>query len=428
MIELLDTFPDVSVPPAEYKRLLGLPRDRVLEGRVRELADWARDWYAANGKPWTFARQVRSLELTNGLICIDAESFSSAKLANALVGSGAESAVLVAVSAGPELELEAQELWRDEKPDEYFFLEMFGSAVVEHLVTMTGARLCSWADREGLAVLPHYSPGYPEWDVSQQPRLLELMKTSAGHALMQNLDALESGMLRPKKSLLAVFPLTRQVERVRRLSDLVPCESCSFNPCQFRRAPYSRGSTRIEESPAGESTQTVSALDSNPRYSTSVKALKRWADERLTLTHNDDGSIDALFVYDGTTCTNMGREFKFHYRVKLAPREKGYRMLKQHCEPAPGDVGHRFMCRYMNNAEHLMVAIEREQPLLNRPLNDVLTWRRNTCSAGCHCEPAARAHKWGLILETIHYALVQFEKKRHEEVIAGSDQRSAAAR
>ena len=27
-----------------------------------------------------------------------------------------------------------------------------------------------------MAVLPHYSPGYPEWDIGEQPRLLELIE------------------------------------------------------------------------------------------------------------------------------------------------------------------------------------------------------------------------------------------------------------
>ena len=58
----------------------------------------------------------------------------------------AESAILVAVSAGGELEREAQQLWLEEKPDEYFFLEVYGSAVVEHLITMKGAELCAWAE------------------------------------------------------------------------------------------------------------------------------------------------------------------------------------------------------------------------------------------------------------------------------------------
>ena len=50
MIELVDTLPDINVQPAEYKRLLGYPRERVLSGRARELAEWARAWYAKHGR------------------------------------------------------------------------------------------------------------------------------------------------------------------------------------------------------------------------------------------------------------------------------------------------------------------------------------------------------------------------------------------
>jgi hypothetical protein len=67
------------------------------------------------------------------------------------------------------------------------------------------------------------------------------------------------------------------------------------------------------------------------------------------------------------------------------------------------------MCRYMSNPEHLMVAIDHEKPLLGQPLNDVITWQRPVNNAGCYCEPSSRKHKCGLVLETIHYALVQRE-------------------
>ena len=29
--------------------------------------------------------------------------------------------------------------------------------------------------------------------------------------------------------------------------------------------------------------------------------------------------------------------------------------------------------------------------------------------AGCYCEPASRKHKWGLVLETIHFALAAID-------------------
>src|SRR5437016_6152183 len=66
MIELVDTLPDVNVQPDEYKRLLGYPRGRVVDGRARELVDWARTWYAKNGRPWVYARHAQQLSIADG--------------------------------------------------------------------------------------------------------------------------------------------------------------------------------------------------------------------------------------------------------------------------------------------------------------------------------------------------------------------------
>jgi len=413
VIELVDTLPDVNVQPAEYKRLLGYPPDHVLDGRARELIDWARTWYTKNGRPWVYARHVDNINLQNGTVLIDGASFTSPRLQNTLQQAQAHAAILVAVSAGPELELEAQQRWLEEKPDEYFFLEVYGSAIVEHLTTMTGARLCAWAENQQQAVLPHYSPGYPEWDISQQSSLLELIRHAKQGSLPNKIEVLATGMLRPKKSLLAVFGLTRHTEHIRRLTDLVPCESCSFLPCQYRRAPYQRATTSIDTevtawaaTPSTQIAAQKAPLDCNAKYTVNKKALQRWATERLSLTVRDDGAIDAVFRYDGTTCTNMGRPLAYDYFVTLGPLSEGYPIRDERCQPAPGDTGHTFMCRYMNNAEHLIVAIDREKPLLGQPLNDILTWQRPNDLAGCYCEPASRKHKWGLVLETIHYALV----------------------
>src|SRR4029434_3692641 len=117
-------------------------------------------------------------------------------------------------------------------------------------------------------------PGYPEWDISQQGKLLALMKSNAKQTLPGELDVLESGMLRPKKSLLALFGLTKQVDRVRKLTELVPCENCSFSPCQFRRAPYDQPAKNKngEIAPA-----PAPSLDHGATYSINERALQRWA-------------------------------------------------------------------------------------------------------------------------------------------------------
>ncbi len=414
MIALEDVRPAVQVDPAEYARLLGYPRGHRLEGRAAALAAEAEAWYAEHGRPWIFAREASTLTLDADGVRLDGRRFDSARLRQSLVDGGAHRAVLVAVGAGPELEAEAARRWQDEKPDEYFFLEVYGSAVVEHLVTQAGARLCGWAETQGLAVLPHDSPGYPEWDIAEQAALHALLTASAA-PLPGPLEVLDSGALRPKKSLIAVFGLTAHVERLTHLRDLVPCERCSFAPCQYRRAPYRRGAPRStarafdEPIPdaVGEDAILSPVLDPSAAYTVNKKALRRWAAERLTLTPRDDGSIDALFRYEGTTCSNMGHPLRFDYHVQLGPRGDGYPIRTQRCRPAADDTGHTHMCGYISVGDDLIAAVGRDTPLAGEPLRAVIGWTRPVSSAGCYCDDASRVHKWGLVLETIHYALAE---------------------
>lgn len=427
MIEWLDTSPDAQVAPAEYMRLLGYPPGYETDGRAAELAAWARAWYAAHGRPWMYVRQVGDLAVDPAGVRLDGEPFASARLARLFRDAAAESAVLVAVGAGEEAEQESGRLWGEEKPDEYFFLEVFGSAVVEHLVMMAGARLCAWADGVPLAVLPHDSPGYAEWDIAEQPRLLAHLRSGARTPWPATLEALESGALMPKKSLLAVFGLTPHVDRVRRLTTLVPCQSCALAGCQYRRMPYGRdesaAATGADPSAAKEdegapATERV-PLDLAVRYRVNQRALRRWTDERLTLGVEPDDTVTAVFRYDGTTCTNMGLPLAFVYEVRLGPRRNGFPVRTLRCAPAHGDTGHTLMCRYVKESESLMRSIGEEvPPVVGRRLDDALSWQPQSSPAGCYCDEASRAHKWGLVLETIHYALA-----RREAAAAPGDQR-----
>lgn len=238
MFEWIETSPPVDVQEPGYQRLLGYPKSRVLEGRARELADAARTWFGKNGRPWIYAREGGSLDCRNGNVRIGQAEFSSTRLGVLLAEAQAHGAVLLAVSAGSECEEHARRLWEEGKPDEYFFLKVFGSAVVEYLVTLASGRICAWADENQMAALPHFSPGYSGWDIADQARLWKLFRRNGGGGFPGELEVLESGMLRPEKSLLAIFGLTRDLEKASRLSRLIPCESCSLPKCRFRRAPY----------------------------------------------------------------------------------------------------------------------------------------------------------------------------------------------
>jgi hypothetical protein len=418
MLELFDTHPDCNVQESEYKRLLGYPRRHPLEGRAREIADAARLWYAEHGRPWIYARQTAALELSGSQIKINGSGFSSPPLLEQFHTAQVHSALLMAVSAGPQCEEKARALWLEGKPDEYFFLEMFGSAVVEHLVAVTNGRLCGWADQQGLAALPHYSPGYSGWDVSDQTKLWGLIRQVAGGKFAGKLEVLDTGMLRPKKSLLAVAGLTRHLDIARSCAKLVPCENCSLPGCQYRRAPYAHFPPQMEAvgplqpGSSGDSSLPdtgAPGLNHHANYSLNGKALRKWSQERLQLSSLPDGSVEARFRYEGTTCSNLGRPLEFDYLVLLTPRDDRYKIVAASCLPAPGDTGHTCQCEYLKDAASFVRAIAEEKPLLGRPLNDVLAWERAFSPSGCFCDADRRAHKWGLVLEVIHYALVQRE-------------------
>ncbi len=417
MNELIDTSPDINVRESEYKRLLGYPPDHKLEGRPKELADWARQWYTENGKPWIYVIKTDELDIQNGKFRISGVEFTSKKLHDQLTKGKVHSAFLTAISAGKECEEKSHQLWQEGKPDEYFFLEIFGSAVVEHLVTNTGARFCAWADKQKLAILPHYSPGYTGWDVSEQVKLNELIIKKKINQLPGKIEVLEAGMLNPKKSLLAVFGISPDLNKIQNLGELVPCNTCSLLSCQYRRATYKHPRKQIEDvsklQPENYSEEIECVLNQNAKYNFGLKALKKWSQQRLKLQFLNDSSVKAIFEYEGTTCSNLGHPLKFDYHIKLSPATNNYRIISLSCVPADGDTGYSFMCEYLENPETLMRAIENERPLLGQPLNEVLNWKREFTPDGCYCKPKGRDYKWGIVLEVLHYALAQYEIKNH---------------
>jgi hypothetical protein len=414
MFELFETNLNVEVQPAEFNRLLGFPRGHTLEGRSRELAQEARQWYAENGRPWIYAQQVADIQLHDGRVEVAGVEFASHHLREQLATAEVRNVVLVAVSAGPECEARAQQHWLEEKPDEYFFTEIYGSAVVEHLVMVAAGKLCAWADEHQLAALPHYSPGYSGWDVSDQVKMWEALNRGRTRSLPGELDVLSSGMLRPKKSLLGLFGLTTQLERARKLASFIPCENCALEPCRFRRAPYRNELPQIEDVRQLQGIDFANGADRSVRrfvpelktkYSLNLRALDKWSKERLKLEGLQDGSIKASFRYDGTTCSNLGRPLAFDYVVRLAPKDEQYRILEVSCMPSPGDTGYQSMCEFLRDGESLMGKIATEKPLLGCPLDEVLAWKRASSPSGCFCDLEMRTHKWGLVLEVIHFAL-----------------------
>ena len=397
MHETLNAAPTFRVRDEEYRRLLGYPRNHVLCERAVELSNWARDWYERNGRPWTYTRRV-NVRVSEESVELDGLLIQSVQLREHLSRYGAESAMLLAASAGRECEEHARQLWESGRPDEYFFLEVFGSAVVEELVATTNGRICDGAADTGLMAVPHYSPGYMGWDVVDQQKIFDLITRNLTDPLPGPIEVMSSGMLRPKKSMLAVFGLAPEPQvPAAAPKAATPCSRCSFSPCQYRRERY-------RHDPSGARRAEPTLAKTNRGYTLNSRALRKWAGERVSVSNRSDGTLEAVFRFDGTTCSNMGRPLAFDYRVIVSPGDD-LRILETSCGPTPGDTGYQSTCAYLDNPGKHLADITSDRPLIGRPLGEVLTWQRASAPSGCHCSADARLHKWGLALEVIHYAL-----------------------
>jgi hypothetical protein len=190
-----------AVSDAEFKRFLRFPPRRPLEGPLAENAAWARSWFATHARPWFCVRELRVTVESGVGVFLASGQFGGPALAARF--AGIKHALAVAASAGPETDAETAARWAQHEPDRYFFLESYGAAVVENLVAEAGRRLATLTGDH--IVLPHYCPGFPDWVASEAPAFLA-QATAAG-ALPGPLEALPTGVLRPKKSKLALFGL-----------------------------------------------------------------------------------------------------------------------------------------------------------------------------------------------------------------------------
>lgn len=226
-----------EVDPVEFNRLLGMPHHRPLEGLLAERAEWARAWYAEHGRPYLIARRHDIEAFEEGAVLLPGgHRLAGQALLAHLKRHKAHGVVGLAVSAGPEVDAACEEMWRDDRPDESYFLERFAVAVVERLIFAVTLGSCQVAESAGETLTPHLSPGCGEWELSQQHTLWAAIFPAGELGPIRLLD---SGGLAPKNSILAAAGVTRAAVSS---SPLDACRSCRLERCRYRRAPF-RGSS-----------------------------------------------------------------------------------------------------------------------------------------------------------------------------------------
>ena len=285
MIEISDTSSDVDVQPAEYLRLLGYPRGWVLEGRAPELADWARDVVCAatDDRGSTHAASApfaSAMTPSSSKTC----SFNSTRLRSTLQRAGADRARSGRRQCRAGARRGGAGALARRKAGRVFF---------SRGVRLGGRRtsgdddrcaiMCAGRTERRRRSCPHYSPGYPEWAIDEQPSLLELIRRprprrgACRSAGVRNAAAEEIAACRLRchaRSSIASVALT----------ELSPCENCSFASLPVPPCALSPRAQVLDLRVAARSRRCrAEPAERDANYSVSLKALQRWSQERLTL-------------------------------------------------------------------------------------------------------------------------------------------------
>ncbi len=406
----------MAVEKPDIVRLLGYPQGHACSEEVEELIHSARQWYAENGRPWVCMSAHRINSIASGEVRLDCGSIlKSETLSRRFDEAGVDVAVAAGISAGDELSREVHGLWQAGRPDAAFVLDSVGSAIAEQLVQAVRVQLCEDVEEDGYGVLSHYSPGYAGWSLDDQRTLFALLReresTAVKDAAPDAIEVLESGALRPPKSLLALFGCTPR--HLARGATRVPCRDCTHSPCTYRRAPFeSRSVSEIASAvPAETAARKSRRLEQKHRrdvlseFAFPEKALSRWSRDHLTLSKTADGSVHARFLYHGTTCTNLGVPVTIPFDVDLVrTADKDYIVARASYSFDEELQGFRAMCAYLTDPNSISGS-SACPPLEGQRLSAALDWHPEVTPSGCVCSQTDRDHKWRIVLQTILYAL-----------------------
>jgi len=127
-------------------------------------------------------------------------------------------------TAGPELEKESKELMSKGEMLEGYLLDVIGSELAEEAGNILEGKLNGIVSQYGFQTTNRYSPGYCNWDVSEQQKLFRLLPNG-----FCGVNLTESSLMIPIKSISGFIGIGEKAER-----EDYQCNICDVEYC-FKR-------------------------------------------------------------------------------------------------------------------------------------------------------------------------------------------------
>lgn len=200
---------------------------RPLESLAEEVA-WARERVQELGQP-KVARcrfAVERLE-PDGVVLEEEVKLESAALLDYF--QGAEVAMLMGITLGPQLEEEVNHLFAQDEAVKALVLDAAGTALLRRAGDHVHREAFLEARSEGMTTGPCLSPGGAFWDLTGQRTIFHALPLE-----QIGLQLLKSCFMRPRKSNTKVLPMGRHLT-VRFNPDDSHCKFCTARYCLARR-------------------------------------------------------------------------------------------------------------------------------------------------------------------------------------------------
>lgn len=138
-----------------------------------------------------------------------------------------QQAVIFVASIGQGLEDRVSQLMKDGHMVKATLLDAVGSEAAEKTACHLQERVREFATLGGADITLRYSPGYCDWDITQQSILFEAMDSAPTGVSLS-----EECVMVPRKSVSGIIGLGWGEKRRLRLS---PCQFCTKQDCKNRR-------------------------------------------------------------------------------------------------------------------------------------------------------------------------------------------------
>jgi len=173
-----------------------------------------------------YAYVIRNVIAVSGdQITIDGPvTFTSKNLARLL--GNCEAVAVYAATIGVYLEETVESLSGDGLMLQASVLDAIGSSAVERVAGMVEDRVRLTARLRGLKISLRFSPGYCDWDISDQASLFHALRDET-----LDITLTDSFLMLPRKSTSGIIGLGAGSE----VTDYNPCRTCTQKSCDGRR-------------------------------------------------------------------------------------------------------------------------------------------------------------------------------------------------